>query len=391
MTLKRHLLNKRALRAVLPLAGLGIAAAALSGCGGASTTNNPVVPTPNSGPVVYGLNDAAAASGVQAGETSGIAFNVTTTANGTTTTTPAAALVAAFAYKTVSGAGPLQAYQLDFPNGVTSDGVTSSPGLALGFGTSGSYFNSASSTPISAIPTNYAGTLVFGAYTSAGVLNGNPDDLNTTSVVLTSSEASASVFSQPLSFIGQNAIGTSVLPQAQYETAAFPIPAFMQTTGLHDLHTTISTVSGQSSTTDFVVATVDPASVALFLQSLTVIVPAVPATATAPAKPATLATTAITPGDLVTIDGGPGTGVYPAGYQPTVADAQGTVVLFTTPGTHTLTETDPTGKTVVQAEVSTLPATDAGMTLLNPPTPDNAPAGSIRVIHPAVKRIYKRH
>ncbi len=376
MTLKRHLPNKRALRAVLPFAGFGIAAAAFTGCGGATQNGANLSPTQNSGPVIYGVN-ANANRQIESQETSGLSFTTGTTAtNG--------AVIGVTSYVTTHGPGPLFTYQSAYPNGVLSNGVTSSPGVPLGFAAGAAYFNATSTIPVAAVPTNYAGSLTFGAYASSGIVNNLSVDIIPSSIVLTSSESTT--FSQPLTFIGAGNIGTGVLAQTQYQSAPFPIPPFMQTTGLHDLRTTIADVDGNSSTTDFAVATVDPASIALFLQSLTVIVPAVPAVGTTPPKPATLLTTAINPGDTVTIDGGKGTGVYPAGYTPTVADANGTVVLFTTPGTHTLTETDPTGKTIVQTEVSTLPASDAGTTLLNPPTPDNAPTGSIRVNRPAAKR-----
>lgn len=369
----RQMINKSTLR-FLPLLGVGAVAAALSGCGGASTSSGAAsVATPNSGPVIYGVNALALASGgATTGETSGLSFTPT---EGTTD----GAIVGAFAYKTTNGAGPLPAYQADFPNGVSSDGVVSSAGVPLGFAPEGSYYGT--SAAVAALPTNYTGTLTFGAYISTGALNTKPVDLNTSSVVLTSSEDPT--FTEPLTFDPN--FGTGVLAQTQYKTAAFPMPAFLQTTGLHDLHTTVADVAGQSSTTDFVVATVAPTNVALFLQSLTVLTPA---TATAAA---TTTTTAIAPGDTVTIDGGAGVGVYPAGYTPEIADAQGSVVLFTAPGTHTVTETDPTGA-LVQTETFTLDPTTAGTTILTPPNPDGAPAASARplVIHPAARRSARR-
>lgn len=379
MTLKRQILNKRALRAGLPLAGLGAVAAALSGCGGATQNGANITATHDSGPVIYGIN-ANANRSIATQETSGLSFT-------TGTTTTSGAVIGVTSYITNKGPGPLFTYQSTYPNGTLSNGVTSSPGLPLGFAVGASYFNVSSKIPIIAMPTN-ASNLIFGAYASASVVNNFPVDIVASSIVLTSSESPT--FSLPLIF-SDPTLNTGVLVQPQYKSAPFAVPTFMQTTGLHDLRTTVADVDGNSSTTDFAVATVAPTDVALFLQSITVLVPAVAATATTPVKPATTVTTAINSGDLVTIDGGTGIGAYPTGYTPTVADGQGTVVLFTTPGTHTLTETDPKGK-VVQTETFTLGATTAGTTLLTPPAPDGAPAASARplVIHPAIKSAIKR-
>lgn len=367
--MKRDFRHK-AVRVALPLAGLGAFAAVLSGCGGASTNNTQIIATPDSGPVIYGVNALALSSGaLTTGETSSLVF---TPAGGAQTV----ALVGAINYKTTGGAGPLPTYKASFPATGTSDA-----GVPLGFGAGGLYFNS--TTAVSAVPTT-AGNIVFGVYVSPPVKNSAPVDINPSSIVLTSPESPS--FSLPIVFDPNFGAGANV-SQTQYKTAPFALPAFMQTTGLHDLKASIADVAGQSSTTDFAVPVVAPTDVALFLQSINVLVPAVAATAATPAKPATVVNTAINPGDTVTIDGGKGIGVYPTGYTGTLADAQGTVVLFTTPGTHTVTETDPTGKTVVQNETFTLASTTAGTTILSPPTPDGAPTGAIaKVIH-AAKRI----
>jgi hypothetical protein len=346
MTLKKYFLNKRALRAALPLAGLGVAAAAFTGCGGATQNGANLSPIHDSGPVIYGVN-ANANRQIESQETSGLSF----TAGGTTS----GAVIGVTSYVTTHGPGPLFTYQSAYPNGTPVDGVTSSPGVPLGFAAGAAYFNVAAAITVAAIPTNYAGSLTFGAYASSGVVNNLSVDIVPASIVLTSSESTT--FSQPLTFIGAGAIGSGVLAQTQYQSAPFAIPAFMQTTGLHDLRTTIADVDGNSSTTDFAVATVAPTDVALFLQSFD----------TGTMSGGNEVFTAITAGDTVTIDGGKGIGVYPTGYAPTTADANGTVVLFTTPGTHTVTEADPTGKTV-NTSTFTIPTTAAGTTLFAVPT-----------------------
>lgn len=362
---------KKSLRAAVPLASLGTLAVLLSGCGGASNNNTQVVATPDSGPVIYGVNALALDTGVTTtGETSSLTFTTTTTsAAGVVTPVMQSAIVGAINYKTVSGNGPLPAYKSTFPATGTSDA-----GVPLGFAPGGSYFNNTAA--VSGVPST-ATNLVFGIYVSPPVKNGSPVDINPSSIVLTSPESAS--FSLPIVFDPNFGTTTTNVSPTQYKTAPFAIPAFMQTTGLHDLKASIADVAGQSSTTDFAVPVVAPTDVALFLQSINVLVPAT----TTPVAAASVTNTAITPGDTVTIDGGKGIGVYPAGYTGTLADEQGTVFLFTTPGTHTVVETDPKG-VVVQTETFTLdPKTTPGTTLLAPPTPDGAPAAAL------VKRVIR--
>ena len=220
--------NKYA-RIALPLTGLGAFAAVLSGCGGATTSNSPIVATPDSGPVIYGINALAQSTGaVTSGETSSLTF---TPSGGTLT----GAIVGAVTYKTLSGAGALPAYKSVFPASGTSDA-----GVPLGFAPGGFYFNT--TTTVSAVPTASAGNLVFGVYVSQGAKGGSLVDINPSSIVLTSPEAAA--FSQPIVFDPNSANGTISL--TQYKTAPFAVPAFMQTTGLHDLRATIADTASQS-------------------------------------------------------------------------------------------------------------------------------------------------
>lgn len=367
MTPKRPNINKQTLRAVLPLAGLGIVAAALSGCGGATSGGAVSLATPNSGPVIYGINALAQSSGaVTTGETSGLA--AISTSSGAASTTFIGALTGAIAYNTVAGAGPLPAYVAAFPN---SGGATA--GVPLGFAPNGTYFNS--SAPVAAVATDTADNLVFGIYVSQGAKGGSLVDINTSSPVLTSPESPT--FSLPLVFDPN--FGSGALAQTQYKTAAFTLPNFMKTTGLHDLRASIADTAGQSSTTDFAVATVAPTAVAFFLQSFD--------TGTVD-KTNTEVFNAIAPGDTVTVDGGAGIGVYPAKFAPTVADAQGTVVLFTAPGTHTIVETSTTGK-VVNTSTFTVAATTAGATFFAVPAPgvtaSARPLSAHRVVKPATR------
>ena len=305
-------LNRHAIR-FLPLSGLGAAiAAVLSGCGGATTGGSAGVATPDSSPVIYGLN-AQAAIGGTFNATSGLAY----TGSGGQT----GVLTGATAYKTDAGPGPLPVYQKGF-----------STGIPLGFPTGGAFLTG----PIGgALPTASAGAVVFRAYISTGAKGGNQVDLNTGSVVLTSSESST--FSQPLTFDGAG-IGTGPLGQGQYTTATFALPAALATTGLHNLHTVVSDVAGQKSETDFDFVEVGPGDVALYAGNIT---------ADGQAKPVAAA---IAPGDVGELDNANGTPVVTtSARQQATADAQGTIILFAPAGSYVFktTSTDSKGgKTV---------------------------------------------
>ena len=338
-------ITRYALKAV-PLAVFGAGLAAmLSGCGGATTNTSSFVATPDSSPVIYGLG-AQAINGIAGvyNETSGLAYTDSTSG------TQIGVLTAATFFKTDNGPGPIPVYLKRF---------AATGGIPLGFAPAGTYITGASSV---ALPSASANAVVFRVYVSPGAKGGSNTNINTSSLVLTSSEAPT--FSQPLTF-DLAGIGVGPLGEGQYTTGTFALPAALRTSGVHNLHAVVADTVGQQTETDFGVAVVAPADVCLFLQSLTTNVAATATTA------ATTATTAISPGDTVTIDGGKGTGIYPANATPTIADAQGTVVLFTQPGTHTLTETTPAGA-VVQTETFTLAASTAGTTIESPPTPAQA-------------------
>jgi len=192
--------------------------------------------------------------------------------------------------------------------------------------------------------------------------------------VLTSPEVPG--FSQPLTF--DSAGAGNGLNAGQYTTAAFTLP--FTTSGIHQFTAALSDAAGQSTSTTLGVVVVAPTDVALFLQSFDTGTPDPKSKTTPPAD----IFTAITPGDTVTIDGVQGTGVYPTGYAVTTADDQGTVVLFTTPGAHTVTETDAKG-TVVQTAAFTLPDTAAGTTIYAVPAPAATTTAAVAKPH-SVKR-----
>jgi len=305
-------LNKHQARFGL-LAALGASAAAvLTGCGGAS---NNASPAPAATPTIYGVNPATGATG------SGLQSSDAKTG-----------------YLTAALSTTAKALEGTIPLGFAAGGL-----------------NADAKTVAVAVPVGQTG-VAFRTLIANGNAGNGISAIIPSSVVLTSSEVTG--FSQPLTFDGAGV----TLNDGQYTTAAFTLP--FTTSGIHQFTAAVADAAGQNTTTTLGVAVVAPADVALFLQSFTI---AVPATATAAA---TTKTKAIAAGDTVTVDGGTGTGVYPTGYAPTVADAQGTVVLFTTPGTHTVTEMK--GTTVVQTATFTIDPKLAGTTLVGVPV--NVPA-----------------
>ena len=319
------------------LAALGAATAAvLSGCGGAS---NNASPAPAATPTIYGVNPTtgAAGSGLQSSDakTGYLTAALSTTA------------------KALEGTIPL--------------------GFAAGA------LNADAKTVAMAVPAGQTG-VSFRTLIANGNAGNGISAIIPSSVVLTSPEVTG--FSQPLTFDGAGV----TLNDGQYVTAAFTLP--FTTSGIHQFTAAVADASGQNSTTTLGVVVAMPTDIALFLQSFdsgTMTAPT-PATATTPAQPGTEIFNAITAGDIVQIDGGQGTGVYPTGYAATTADAQATVVLFTGPGAHTVTEFKPDGKTVVQTSTFTLPATAAGTTLYAVPAPAATTAAAVSKPH-----LVKRH
>ncbi len=321
------------------LAALGASAALLlSGCGG--TTSNAGAPASAATPAIYGVNPADGTTG------SGLQFSVAgTDAKGNPTTTATGAITGALS----STAKPLEGtVPLGFPAGTTD----------------------------SAVPAGQA-NVVFRALAANGNVGSDAGRIVASSLVLTSPEVTS--FSQPLTF---DLAGTgNGINAGQYATAAFTLP--FTTSGIHQFTASLSDVGGQSSSTTLGVVVVAPTDVALFLSSFDT---GTMTTATA-TKPATEIFKAIKAGDTVTVDGAAGTGVYPAGYASTTADDNGQVALFTTPGTHTVTETDAKG-TAVQTSTFTLPATAAGTTIYAVPAPAATTTASVAKPH-VVKRTLK--
>lgn len=325
---------KKQTTSLLGIGALGAAALLLSGCGGSSFQKNTFAAIPNTVPAAYGLDPVAASpvlnlpQNIQYFETSGLGA----------ADSKAAYLTAATGFtidKAPDGAGV--SINLD-PNGKT---------IPQGFSTGGQFID-AVTTARATVPTAVSpgASVIFRAALANGASAGNSPSITTVS--LTSADPEWTLGVLPLTFNdpGKN---SGPLANGTYVTGTnlIPVPFALPftTSGIHTVTVTVADAAGRQTTTTFSIPVVAATNVALFLQNITINVPAVPATTTTPEVPATTQTTPITPGDLVSVDGG----------TAVTADAQGTVILFTTPGTHTVTETAPDGTAVVQKATFVLP------------------------------------
>ena len=311
------MINIKYLGRIGPLAALGASAAILlSGCGG-SSLNGTLRAAPTASPVAYGVTPTNANSGIGGSIGSGLESADATTAYITGALSSTAI--------TIPGEGP---FPLGFPAGAAST-ATNPDGTSVLL----------TAAPVGA-------SVRF----KADLANGNNGEsggaIVPASVILTSSDIPGFA-QQTLMFDGAN-IATGPLANGQYVSAPFPLA--VPKSGIYRFAVAVADEGGQSSSTTFAVAAVAPTDAALFLEN-------------------------IKPGDTVTIDGGPGIGVYPAtGYNaatgsasaPTIADGQGTVVLFTTPGVHKIVDasTDAKGVVTTTTQTITVAATAVGTTII---------------------------
>ena len=354
------------------------AALLLSGCGGSSFEKTTYGTYQNAVPAAYGI-EATAANPNISGAVNGPFFYETSglgSADGT-----AAYLTAASDFTIVknpngnaallSGVDPNNTKKVPL-------GFSGTPGAS---GSAGDYID-ASTTPAPVLPSAVApGTsVVFRAAISNGISLSARSTIPITynGVSLSSADPQWTLGTLPLTFNYQKTgpfanatyvTGTPV-PSGQGTPTPFAVP--FTTTGIHTVVLTVSDDAGQQTATTFAVPVVAATDAAFILQNFST-------AASANGSP-------IKPGDTVTIDGGPGTGVYPSGFTPTTADAQGTVVLFTAPGTHTITETDAQGA-VVQTSTFTIAPAAAGTTLVDVPvTGSTVPSASAAAAVRALKR-----
>ncbi len=322
----------------LTLTGIGMLGAAvlLAGCGGSSLSTQNLASRPNTLPYIYGLEpiayqssanangrqEAIEGSGFQAAS-GGQAF-----ITGDTAFTPTTAMGATLP-------GPAD------PNGTGQ--------LPTVFSIGGLYVdanpnNTATVTPVTAMP---AGTsVVFRAaiangQTSTGATGISGATLTSADAQLASVAGLTAGLPMTLNPVGGAFSNATYVTGTGGTATPFTIPA-STTAGLHTVAATVTDSAGRVTSTTFIFPVVTPSTVCLFAQNIT-----------ADGQTGTPAATAIAAGDTVTIDGAAGTGTYPSGYTPTIADPQGTVVFFVAPGTHTLVDTHQVAATSKTAATTT--------------------------------------
>lgn len=351
----------------LTLTGIGMLGAAvlLAGCGGSSFTQSSLGTRPNTLPYIYGLEPvsyygAANVFGNQAA-IEGSGFQAASGGQ--------AFITGDTAFTAVTAMGATLAKLAD-------PGTTGT--LPTVFSTGGQYVDAqnqtgAAITPVTAMP---AGTsVVF----RAAIANGQTTTASPgiTGATLTSTDAQlASVaglsagLPMTLNPVGGAFSNATYVTGTNNTATPFTIPA-STTAGLHTVAATVTDSAGRVTSTTFIFPVVTPSTVCLFAQNIT----ADNQTVTTKNP---LVVTPIVAGDTVTIDGGPGTGTYPATYgSPTKPDPQGTVVFFIAPGTHTLVDVHPVAAipakgttpavpatTVTTTQTITIAATSAGKTII---------------------------
>lgn len=366
---------------VRTFAGIGAAGAAallFTGCGGNSFQKNTFGNYPNTLPYAYGVEPVALfglANNIGAqGAFEGSGFQAVTGGQ--------AYLTGASDFVAVTASGAVLPANAD-PN--------TSGKLPLGFSTGGLYIDNAQTVagPVASVASLSPGTqVVFRVALANGISNNNTSGI-TGATLTTSDPQMAAVAGLTAGLPMTLNVVTGPFSNATYVAGTngtptpFTIPAGLPS-GLHTVKVNVSDDAGRTTATTFEFPVLATTDVALFLQSFTT---AVAATKTAAA---TTTATPIQAGDTVTVDGGAGSGTYPTGFTPTVADAQGTVVLFTKPGTHTVVETNAKG-VVVQTATFTIPATAAGTTIFSVPVGTAATSGTGGASGAVRAQILSRH
>jgi hypothetical protein len=336
----------------------------LNGCGGSSFEQTTYGTYQNALPAAYGI-EATAANGNISGPIGGPFFYETSGLGSADGRTAYFAAASGFAIVKNPNNATLLAGVDPNLTGTVPLGFSGTTGTA---DTAGQYIDAnTSSTPAIPSAITPGASVVFRAALSNGISQSARSTIPITynGVSLSSTDPEWTLGTLPLTF---NYIKTGPFANATYVTGtpvssgqgtptSFALP--FTTAGVHTVVLTVSDDAGQQTATTFEIPVVDSSSVALVLQNFIVAAPTTN-------NPAAVSANSITPNNSVTIDGGAGTGSYPDGFKPTIADAQGTVILFTTPGTHTITETDTTGKQVQTASITIAPGT-GGMTIVDVP------------------------
>ena len=260
------------------------------------------------------------------------------------------------------------------PNATLSSGVdpNATGTVPLGFATGGKYLDAQFGVGAAPLVARPGASVLFRANINNGVDSGTGAaiKIDPTKISLSSSDPEWNLGSLPLGFNFNNtgpfgsATYVTGTPDASGNATPTPFALPFKTTGIHTLVLTVTDQQSQQTATLYNIPVVDAANVALLIQNID--------TGTKDKNGNEVLQT-VSPGDTVTIDGGPGSGVYPpTGYnsatgkpsQPTAAYAndasasaatpQGTIILFSTPGAHTLGYTSADRKTTLS---QVLPAT----------------------------------
>ncbi len=317
-------MNKKRTISLAGVGALGAATLLLSGCGGNSFSKQTFGNYAEVVPVAYGLDPIAINPNLQVTpigyELSGLGSPDSKTAY----------LTAATAFTILKNSG-----NAGLPVNVDTGLGGTTPELPFGFSTGGTYIDKAAGAGVPAAAVLSGASVIFRAALANGVASNATPPI--TSATLSSADPQWTLGTLPMTF---NDPKTGPLSNGTYVTGTGgnPTPFTLPfTQGIHTVAVTVTDSVGRVTTTTFEIPVSAPASVTLFLQNIT------PASGTA---------TAVTPGDLVSLDGG----------TAVTADAQGTAIFFTTPGTHTVTETNPDGSKTIQTATFTLAATTAGTT-----------------------------
>ena len=363
-------MNKKRTLSLAGVGALGAAALLLSGCGGNSFSKQTFGNHAEVVPIAYGLDPIAVNPNLQnttiGYELSGLGSPDSQTAY----------LTAATAFTILKNSGSA-GLPVNVNTHVDDNGnPLSPPELPYGYSTGGIYIDGAAGAGVPAGAVQTGASVIFRAALANGVASNATPPI--ASATLSSADPEWTLGTLPMTF---NEVKGSPLANGTYVTgtSGTPTPFTLPfTQGIHTVVVTVTDSVGRVTATTFEIPVAAPASVTLFLQNLTVVVPAVAATATDPAVPAATKTFGIAPGDLVSLDGG----------TPIGADAQGTAIFFTAPGKHTVTETNPKGDKTVRTATFTLAADTAGTTVydaVDVAVPAPAAAAAVRRA-PAVRR-----
>lgn len=324
-------MNKKRTSSLAAIGALGAAALLLSGCGGNSFSKQTFGNYAEVVPVAYGV-DPIAVNPQLSNPPIGYELSGLGSPDGKTAYLTAAT---AFTILTNSGGAGL-------PVNVDTGLGGTTPELPYGFSTGGIYIDGAAGAGVPATTVKTGASVTFRAALANGVAsNASPPIASAT---LSSTDPEWTLGTLPMTF---NDVKGGPLANGTYVTgtAGNPTPFTLPfTQGIHTVVVTVTDAVGRVTATTFEIPVSNPDSITLFVQNFTNVTTAATGT-----TPAVTEASPVTPGDLVSLDGG----------TAVTADAQGTAIFFTAPGTHTVTETGPDG-TAVQSTTFVIPVSIPG-------------------------------